>query len=295
MEKVKVAIIGTGNIGSDLLAKVMRSKHLECSLFAGRSSDSKGIARAREMGINTSTDSVDAILRDPSCCDIVFDSTTAESHARHAPPLIKLNKYILDLTPSKMGFMCVPLLNLEEALDHRDINLISCGGQSSIPIAHAFMKSCPETEYIELASSISSKSAGPGTRINIDEYVWSTKKGIEQFTKVKRAKVMLSLNPAEPPINMHNTLYMETKNEPDVGTIRKNILEVIEKMKKYTPGVHVVAGPVYEEGRVTVITSVVGAGDFLPKYAGNLDIMTCAAVVVAEECAKKKFLGGKSP
>ncbi|MCX6770020.1 MAG: acetaldehyde dehydrogenase (acetylating) [Candidatus Micrarchaeota archaeon] len=295
MEKVKVAILGTGNIGTDLLVKVMRSSHLECSLFAGRSKDSQGIARAREMGISTSTDSVDAILRDPGCCDIVFDSTNAESHLKHALVLGKLGKFMLDLTPSKLGFMCVPILNLKESLSHQDINLITCGGQSSIPFAHALMVSCPKTEYIELASSIASKSAGPSTRINIDEYVLATRKGIEHFTGVKRAKAMLNLNPAEPPINMHNTLYMETKDEPDIGTIRKNVLAVVEQMKRYTPGVHIVAGPVYEEGRVTLITSVIGAGDFLPKYAGNLDIMTCAAVAVAEEYAKRTDGKGAKP
>lgn len=292
MEKTKVAIIGTGNIGSDLLAKVMRSKFLECSLFAGRSADSKGIARARGMGINTSTESLDAILKNPGCCDIVFDSTNAESHAKHAPALLKLEKFVLDLTPSKMGFMCVPILNLEEALKHRDINLISCGGQSVIPIAHSLMQTCPKTEYIELASAISSKSAGPGTRINIDEYVQTTRRGIEHFTGVKRAKVVLNLNPAEPPINMHNTLYVEMEKEPDLDKIKRGVLDVIEKMRRYTPGVRLVAGPVYEEGRVTTIMTVVGAGDFLPPYAGNLDIMTCAAVAVAEEYAKR-LAGGK--
>ncbi len=289
MKKIPVAILGTGNIGSDLLAKVMRSPYLECALFAGRSPDSKGIARANGMGIRTSAESVNAILKDPGCCEIVLDATNAESHIQHAKALAQLNKFVLDLTPSKIGFMCIPVLNLETALEHQDVNLVSCGGQSSIPLTYALMRSCPHVEYIELVTSIASKSAGPGTRINIDEYVEATRKGIEAFTGVKQAKAILNLNPAEPPIDMHNTLYMEIGEEPDMAPIKVNILDMIGKMKKYTPGVKLIAGPVWENGRVTVITDIVGAGDFLPKYAGNLDIMTCAAVAVAEEYSKKKM------
>ncbi|MBM3229531.1 acetaldehyde dehydrogenase (acetylating) [Candidatus Parvarchaeota archaeon] len=287
MEKLKVAILGTGNIGSDLLAKVMRSKYLECALFVGQNNDSEGMKKAQALGIKTSDQSIGAIEQNPGCCSIVFDATSAPAHMKHAPILERLGKFTLDLTPAKTGKMCIPILNLEQCLGCSDVNMVSCGGQSSIPVAYALAQSCPKVGYIELATSIASKSAGPGTRINLDEYIETTRKGIEVFTGVKRAKAILNLNPAVPPIDMHNTLYMEMDNKPDMETIRKNVVEMIGRMQKFTPGIKLVAGPVWEEGRVTVITDIVGAGDFLPRYAGNLDIMTCAAVAVAEEYAKK--------
>lgn len=289
MEKIKTAIIGTGNIGSDLLVKIARSRYLECSMFAGRNTDSKGIARAQKMGVPTSLDSVNAIRRDPGCCEIVFDATTAESHKKHVNALKGLGKFMIDLTPSKSGHICVPALNIKEAITKPEVNLITCGGQSTIPIAQTIMRTYPSVSYIEIASSISSRSAGPGTRINIDEYVHATEAGIRHFSGVRKAKAILNLNPAEPPINMHNTVYAEMKREPDLELLKARILKMAGKIQKYVPGYSITVGPVYEDGRITLITEVVGLGDFLPKYAGNLDIMTCAAVAVAEEYAKKKL------
>lgn len=287
MDKLSVAILGTGNIGSDLLMKTMRSKYLKCSFFVGRSADSKGIERAKKLGVRTSSDSIDAILSDPGCCDLVFDATNAETHANIAPALSRLDKIVVDLTPSKLGFMCIPVLNLAEGLAHKDINLVSCGGQSAVPIAYAIMKAAPETKYIEIASTIASKSAGVGTRINLDEYVINTRSALEKFTGVKKSKVILNLNPAEPPVNMHNTVYAEIENTLDMEKIKKSVSDIIHRMRQFTPGVLIREGPIYENDRVTVINEVIGAGDFLPKYAGNLDVITEAAVAVAEGYAKK--------
>jgi acetaldehyde dehydrogenase len=170
-----------------------------------------------------------------------------------------------------------------------DINLVSCGGQSAIPIAYAIMKAQPDTQYIEIASTISSKSAGPGTRINLDEYVQNTKVALEKFPGIRKSKVILSLNPAEPPINMHNTIYALTDGEPDIVKIKASVADMVSRMRQFTPGVRIREGPVYENERLTVISEVIGAGDFLPQYAGNLDVITCASIAVAEGYARKKF------
>ena len=288
MKKVKVGIIGTGNIGTDLLIKIQRSDILECGIFAGRNPDSKGIQKAKSMGIATSCKSIKAIENNPDCCDIVFDATSAKIHLYNAPILKKLNKYTIDLTPSQVGKMCVPVINMEECLESNNVNLITCGGQATIPIVHAITKIHPEIEYIEIVASISSKSAGPGTRINIDEFTQTTRDAIKLFTGVSNAKAIIILNPAEPPVLMHNTIYAKIKN-PKINEISKEIKEIVEKVQKYVPGYRVTLGPVSENGRVSTMVEVVGLGDFLPKYSGNLDIITCAAINIAEEYAKKKI------
>lgn len=289
MEKVKVGIIGTGNIGTDLLIKIQRSEFLECGIFAGRNPDSDGIKKAESMGVPTSFDSVKAIQNDPSCCEIVFDATSSQVHFYNAPILKKLKKYTIDLTPSQVGKMCIPAINLDECLNLDNVNLVTCGGQATIPVVFAIMKVHPETEYIEIVASISSKSAGPGTRANIDEFTQTTRDAITQFTGVKKAKAIIVLNPAEPPVLMHNTIYAKIEN-PDIDKLRSGIESIASKIQKYVPGYEVKLGPVAESGRVTTMIEVVGLGDFLPKYSGNLDIITCAAINVAEEYAKKKIL-----
>lgn len=293
MKKVKVGIIGTGNIGTDLLVKVQRSEFIECGIFAGRNADSKGIKFAKKMGVRTSSDSIEFIKNNPQSCDVVFDATSASVHLRNAPILKKLGKFTIDLTPSHIGKMCVPVINLEECLVCDNVNLITCGGQAVVPIAYAIMKVHPETEYIEVVSSISSKSAGLGTRANIDEYTQITKDAISDFTGVSRAKAIIILNPAEPPMLMHNTIYAKIE-KPDLEGISESIAAMVKKIQRYVPGYKVVLGPVAENGRLTTMIEVVGLGDFLPKYSGNLDIITCAAVNVAEAYAKKKILKQRS-
>ncbi|MDO8584860.1 MAG: acetaldehyde dehydrogenase (acetylating) [bacterium] len=290
VNKLKVGIIGTGNIGSDLLMKVMRSPFLTCGMFTGRDKDSAGIARAKKLGVPTSHESIKAIIDDPACCDIVCDATSAAVHAEHAAILKKLGKFTIDLTPSRIGVPCIPILNLDEALEADNVSLITCGGQSVIPIARAIMEVHPETEYIELVGSIASKSAGPGTRANIEEYIRTTRSALEKFSGVPRGKVILILNPVEPPIHMHNTVYAQIPH-PDIPALRKKIMAVVKRIQAYVPGYRLSVGPIARQDRVTVVTEVVGAEDFLPAYAGNLDIITCAAVKVAEAYAEKHVAG----
>jgi len=289
VKKVKVGIIGTGNIGIDLLIKVQRSKFLECSIFTGRNPDSKGMKIAKELGVAVSSDSIKAIEDNPNMCEIVFDATSARSHVYHAKILEKLNKFVVDLTPSRVGKMCIPVLNMDECLDVRNVNLVTCGGQAATPIAYAIMQVHPETKYIEVVASVSSVSAGPGTRINIDEYTQTTKDSIIAFSKVPSAKAIIILNPAEPPITMHNTIYALIEN-PRIQELHHAISAITEKIREYVPGYKVTLGPLKDKDRVTTMIEVVGRGDYLPKYSGNLDIITCAAVKVAEEYAKKKLL-----
>lgn len=287
-KKTKVAIIGTGNIGTDLLIKIQRSKVLECGMFTGKNPDSSGIKRAKSMGIPTSFASIRAIERDPDCCEIVFDATSAQSHLVHAPILKKIGRFTIDMTPSRIGKMCIPVINLEECLETDNVNMISCGGQDTTPIIFAIVKVHPEVEYVEIVSSIASKSAGIATRDNIDEYTQTTRDGIIQFAKVPKAKAIIILNPVEPPIVMHNTIYALVKH-PKIKKLKEEINRVVAKIREYVPGFKLTGGPIFENNRLTVMNEVTGLGDFLPVWAGNLDIINCAAIHVAEEYAKRKL------
>ena len=291
MRKIKVGIIGTGNIGTDLLLKLKRSKVLECGMFTGRNADSKGIAIAKELGVLTSAESIAAIQNAPDCCDIVFDATSAGAHKMNAPVLKDLGKFSIDLTPSRVGKMCVPVLNMEECLEETEVNLITCGGQATTPIAYAISRVHPETRYIEIVATIASKSAGKGTRDNIDEFTQTTRDALTEFTGIKKTKAIIVLNPAEPPLTMHNTIYALIDN-PDMDAITKAVLDMERNIKRYVPGYKIVLPPTFENGRVTTTLQVVGLGDYLPKYSGNLDIITCAAIEIAENYAKKKLRGG---
>ncbi len=286
-KKIKVAIIGTGNIGSDLLMKIKRSPWLECTLFTGRSLTSCGIQRAKEMGIPVSDKSIHAIESDSSCCDIVFDATSADAHKEHAPILRKLHKFTVDLTPALVGTMCVPVLNLDECMQADNVNMITCGGQATVPLASAINSVHPEaTKYIEIVASISSKSAGAGTRANIDEFTQTTGDALARFTQTEKTKAIIILNSAEPPVHMRNTVYALIDN-PDMPAIVKAVRDMEKKIQKYVPGYRLLYDPVLENDRVTTAVEVVGQGDYLPKYAGNLDIITCATMEVAEHYAQK--------
>lgn len=287
-KKIKVGIIGTGNIGSDLLVKILRSPVLECGVFTGQNPDSEGIKRAKTLGVKTSFKSIKAIIDNPDCCEIVFDATSAQGHQYNAPILKKLKKFVIDMTPSKIGKMCIPIINLDKSLKELNINMVSCGGQATIPIVMAIMKISPDTEYVEIVSSIASKSAGIGTRNNIDEYTQTTSEAIVFFSGVPKAKAIVNLNPADPPILMHNTIYAKIKN-PKMDLITKEIKKVVKKIQSYVPKYKLVLEPVYDNGRLTTMIEVIGRGDFLPVYAGNLDIINCAAIAVAEEYARRKL------
>ena len=281
LKKVKVAIIGPGNIGSDLMYKIMRSKHLELALMAGIV-ESEGIKRAASLGIKTSIKGIDAVLEEKDV-KLVFDATGAKSHLKHAPLLKEAGKIAIDLTPAAVGPYVVPCVNLEEVKAEPNLNMVTCGGQATVPIVYAIQR-VAGAEYAEIVSCIASKSAGPGTRQNIDEFTQTTAKALEIVGRAKRGKAIIILNPAEPPIMMTNTIYVMVEN-PDEHAIRESVEKMVEEVQSYVPGYQLRVPPIVEGNMVTTIVQVEGAGDFLPKYAGNLDIITSAAVRVAEKLA----------
>lgn len=283
--KLRVAILGSGNIGSDLLSKVMRSDVLECTLFVGRNLASRGIARAASMGVTVSDRSIEAIVGSPDVCDLVFDATSALDHVRHAAMLDGLGKTVIDMTPSNLGTMCVPAVNLLECLEYPNVNMVTCGGQATIPLAHALGRVHHDIEYIEVVSQIASRSAGPATRVNLDEYIETTERGIVRFSGCVRAKAILNLNPAQPPVDMQATVFARIA-DPDMAAITAAVQDMVVRVAGYVPGYELIVPPTLENGRVVVMVRVRGRGDYLPSYAGNLDIINCAAVAVAEGHAR---------
>jgi acetaldehyde dehydrogenase len=284
--KIQVAILGTGKIGIDLLYKIRRSKILSCVLVAGRNTNSAGIEIAKKLGIPVSDQGIDSILQSKERIDIVYDATSAAAHINHWKVLEATNIFVIDMTPSKLGKSIVPAVNLNETTLTRHINMISCGGQSSIPIINAVSEVVDNIQYVELVSSISSKSAGAATRINLDEYINNTELGILEYSRAIRSKVILILNPAEPPVSMQTTISFLIKNPP-MTEIIVAVKERVKIVMKYVPGYSLLVEPKQiDTDRVVVLLKVEGAGDYLPKYAGNLDIINCAAVAVAENFAK---------
>lgn len=282
--KLKVAIIGSGNIGTDLLIKVLRSPYLECRIFISRRLSSAGMQKALSLGIPVSAEGIDYIVNNPTCCDLVFDATSANSHIEHAPILRKLNKRVIDLTPAKIGLMCVPSVNLAKALNELNVNMVTCGGQASIPVAYAIGQTQSDIDYIEVVSTIASRSAGPATRQNIDEYIKTTEDGLKEFSGATRTKAILNLNPAEPCVDMQTTIFAKVKN-PDIPKLSKFFLRQVENIRRYVPGYEIILGPILENDRIVVMARVRGLGDYLPSYAGNLDIINCAAINTAEAYA----------
>ena len=283
--KLKVAIIGSGNIGTDLLIKTLRSPHLECGAFIGRKLSSPGMVRAHSLGVTVSAEGIDYIKSNPNCCELVFDATSANGHLNHAPTLKKMNKLVIDLTPAKVGLMSVPGVNLNDSLAQSNVNMVTCGGQASIPIAYAIGQTHADLDYIEVVSSISSRSAGPATRQNLDEYIKTTEDGLKEFSGATRTKAILNLNPAEPCVDMQTTIYARVKN-PNIEKLSVKINALVEKIREYVPGYEVILGPIIENDRIVVMIRVRGLGDYLPAYAGNLDIINCAAIAMAEEYAR---------
>lgn len=284
-KKLDIAILGTGNIGTDLLIKVMRSEFLQCSLFVGRNLQSKGMSKAINLGVTVSDQSIDILKENPDLYDLVFDATSAMQHFRHAKVFKELGKTVIDLTPAKVGILCVPSVNLAECLKEKNINTITCGGQASIPLAYALGTVHPDIDYIEVVSAIASKSAGPGTRVNLDEYIETTEKGIQLFSKCKKSKVMLILNPADPCIDMQTTIQATIK-DPDMKSIIQAVNKMVATIQRYVPGYKLIVPPTFEGNRVIMTVRIKGLGDYLPSYAGNLDIINCAAITIAEEYSK---------
>lgn len=290
MKKAKVAILGSGNIGTDLLVKALRSLYLDCTIFIGRNLYSAGMSKASSLGVKISDRGIQAIIDNPDLCDIVFDATSALDAQKHWDILNSFNKIVIDMTPAKIGKMCVPAVNLEKCLDSRNINMVTCGGQASIPIVYTISQTIKDIEYMEVVSSIASRSAGPATRLNIDEYIDTTENAIQKIGGCRNSKTILILNPANPCVNMQTTIFTKT-NQPDMNHLKVNIHEMVLKIKEYVPGYDLVVDPVYENGRLVVMVKVFGMGDYLPKYAGNLDIINCAAIATAEEFVKKGIVG----
>ena len=291
MEKTAVAILGSGNIGTDLMYKLKRSSLLRPVLMAGIIPDSEGLARARREGLATTTEGIDGLLAQQENFEIVFDATTAGAHKKHAPLLRDAKKIAIDLTPAAVGPYVIPLVNLDEHMGANNVNLVSCGGQATVPLVSALHEVAP-VEYAEIVATIASKSAGPGTRQNIDEFTDTTARGLEKIGRAARGKAIIVLNPAEPPVLMRNTVHGLLK-EADGAKIVRSIESMVERIQKYVPGYRLRAKPLIQDlsngerkKKVALFVEVEGAGDFLPKYAGNLDIMTSAAVKVGEEIGR---------
>ena len=296
MEPIRAAILGSGNIGTDLMYKLKRSKTLRPVIMAGIIPESEGLARARQEGLAITTEGIDGLLKQADSFDIVFDATTASAHKKHAPLLREANKIAIDLTPAAIGPYVVPLVNLDEHVGATNVNLVSCGGQATVPLVHALKQVAP-VEYAEIVATIASKSAGPGTRQNIDEFTETTARGLEKIGRAARGKAIIVLNPAEPPILMRNTVHGVMDNA-DAGKILASIEAMVQRIQQYVPGYRLRAKPLIQnhdnggrKKKVTLFVEVEGAGDFLPKYAGNLDIMTSAAVKVGEEIGKHLTAG----
>lgn len=291
MEKIKVAVIGPGNIGSDLMYKIFRSKNLEMALMAGIV-ESEGIKRAASLGVPVSIEGVKAVAAQKDI-KIAFDATSAAAHVKSGWPALKEAGIVaIDLTPAAVGPYCVPSVNLRALQAEPNINLVTCGGQATIPIVHAVSQAAG-AEYAEIVACISSKSAGPGTRANMDEFTETTSKALETVGGADKGKAIIVLNPAEPPVMMTNTILVKVKN-PEVGfeKIQQSILDMVKSVKQYVPGYRLRVPPTMEGDKVTTIVQVEGQGDFLPKFSGNLDIINAAAIAAAERIAENMLKGG---
>jgi acetaldehyde dehydrogenase (acetylating) len=282
MSKLRVAIIGSGNIGADLMIKVDRSPSLELVGVAGIDPASDGLRRARSMGYFATDRGLADLLWHVPEIDLAFDATSAGAHASHARLLADRGIRSVDLTPAALGPAIVPPVNLSEHYEAPEVNLVTCGAQATVPIVAAISDAGEgPLAYAETVSTISSRSAGPGTRQNIDEFTTSTARALETIGGATRAKAIIILNPADPPVMMRNTIYARL-NGHDPDAVRERIGAAVASVSAYVPGYRLIGEPLIADGLATVFVEVEGAGDNLPPFAGNLDIMTSAAVRVAE-------------
>jgi len=294
MKKVKCALIGPGNIGTDLLYKLRRSAVLEPAWMVGIDPTSEGLARARELGLKTTDKGVDGLLPHVKAdgVQIAFDATSAYVHAENSRKLNELGVLMIDLTPAAIGPYCVPPVNLKEHVGKREmnVNMVTCGGQATIPMVAAVSRVQP-VAYGEIVATVSSKSAGPGTRRNIDEFTRTTAGAVALVGGAKKGKAIIILNPAEPPLIMRDTVHCLTDTEPDQQAITDSVQQMIKEVQKYVPGYRLKNGPVFDGKRVSIFLEVEGLGDYLPRYAGNLDVMTAAAARAAEMFAEEILAG----
>ena len=293
-KKIKCALIGPGNIGTDLLYKLKRSPFLEPAWMVGIDPESEGLKRAAEMGLKVTADGVDGLLPHVLAdnIQIAFDATSAYVHAENTRKLNALGVLMIDLTPAAIGPYCVPPVNLVEHVGKREmnVNMVTCGGQATIPMVAAVSR-VQKVAYGEIVATVSSKSAGPGTRKNIDEFTRTTAGAVEKVGGAAKGKAIIIINPAEPPLIMRDTVHCLTEEEPQRDAITESIHAMIKEVQKYVPGYRLVNGPVFDGNRVSVYLEVQGLGDFLPTYAGNLDIMTAAGARTAEMFAEEMIKG----
>jgi acetaldehyde dehydrogenase len=294
-QKVTAAIVGPGNIGTDLLAKLRRSTVLEVAYMVGVV-ESDGLARARELGIACSTEGVDWLCRQDPKPEIVFEATSAKVHLDHAPRYAEAGIQAIDLTPAHLGPMVVPPVNGAAHLRSPNVSMITCGGQATIPIVHAVSRVTP-VPYAEIVASVASRGAGPGTRANIDEFTRTTARAVEAVGGATRGKALIILNPVEPPMIMRDTVFCAIGPDTDRDAVTRSIHEMIAEVQEYVPGYRLRAEPQFDDprpdwqgnARVAVFLEVKGNGDYLPEYAGNLDIMTAAAARVGELAARDRL------
>jgi acetaldehyde/propanal dehydrogenase len=290
MKKMRAAIIGSGNIGTDLVIKALRSEWIEPLWLVGIEPASDGLKRAAGLGLRTTAKGVDGLLPHIAAdgIQVAFDATSAHAHHENARKLAAAGVLVIDLTPAAIGPYCVPPVNLQAHVGtrERNLNMVTCGGQATIPIVAAVSR-VQAVEYAEIVATVASRSVGPGTRQNIDEFTRTTARAVESVGGARRGKAIIVINPADPPLIMRDTIHCLTDAEPDRAKITDSILAMVREVQRYVPGYVVKNGPVFDGRRVTTFMEVQGLGDYLPKYAGNLDIMTAAALRTAEMLAQE--------
>ncbi|MEJ2632743.1 MAG: acetaldehyde dehydrogenase (acetylating) [Acidihalobacter sp.] len=296
--KIRAALVGSGNIGTDLLYKALRSDWIEPVWMVGIDAKSDGLARARELGLKTTHEGIDGLLPhiEEDGIQVAFDATSAYAHADNSAKLQAKGVLVIDLTPAAIGPYCVPPVNLKEHVGKQEsnVNMVTCGGQATIPMVAAVSRVQP-VDYAEIVATVSSRSAGPGTRKNIDEFTRTTSGAVEKVGGARKGKAIIILNPAEPPLIMRDTVYCLTAGEPDREAITESVQRMVAEVQKYVPGYRLKNGPLFDGNRVSMFLEVEGLGDYLPKYAGNLDIMTAAALRTAEMFAEEIANGTLKP